>query len=106
MKRKRQEIDNDNVNYQIRNADNGWVYCRGGVNPPRDVLSASRRAVSALGLDFGAVDVGWNQHHESAAVYEVNTAPGLEGTTLDKYYEAIANRLPMLSRGAYARRRR
>jgi glutathione synthase/RimK-type ligase-like ATP-grasp enzyme len=106
QKRKRQEVNNDDVNYQIRNSDNGWVYCRGGVDAPSAILSASRRAVSCLGLDFGAVDVGWNAHNSAAVVYEVNTAPGLEGTTLDKYFMALSARLPCLSGGAYARRRR
>lgn len=105
QKKKRQEVDNDEVNYQIRNARHGWVFCRGGVEPPRAVTEAAVRAVDALGLDFGAVDVGYNAHHKSAAVYEVNTAPGLEGTTLDKYYEAFLEVLPALRSGAYQKRR-
>ena len=57
QKRKRQEVDNEEVNYQIRNASNGWVFCRDGVEPSPYVTDAAVRAVSALGLDFGAVDV-------------------------------------------------
>jgi hypothetical protein len=58
-----------------------------------------------LHLDFGAVDVGWNEHHGEATIYEVNTAPGLEGTTLEKYYEGMAQILPQIRTGAYKRRR-
>jgi glutathione synthase/RimK-type ligase-like ATP-grasp enzyme len=105
QKKKRQEVDNEKVNYQIRNACNGWVFCRDGVVAPTCVTDAAVRAVDALGLDFGAVDIGYNRKHDRADVYEVNTAPGLEGTTLDKYYEAFSVTLPELSRGAYARRR-
>lgn len=106
QKRKRQEVDNEDVNYQIRNSRNGWVFCRDGVDCPDLVTSASIAAVTALGLDFGAVDVGFNVHRGEAAVFEVNTAPGLEGTTLDRYFEAIAGRLGYIRNGAYGRRRR
>lgn len=70
---------------RIRNFDNGWVYCRGGVEAPSVVLDASIAAVRALSLDFGAVDVGYNERNNQAAVFEVNTAPGIEGTTAEKY---------------------
>lgn len=105
QKRKRQEVPNEEVDYQIRNADNGWVYCRGGVDAPQRVIRAALSAMAALDLDFGAVDVGYNVKHDTAMVYEVNTAPGLEGRTLDNYYRALVNRLPALRGGAYARRR-
>jgi hypothetical protein len=105
QKRKRQEVPNEEVNYQIRNACNGWVFCRGGVDAPASVLSAAIRAVSVLSLDFGAVDVGWNNHTQTPCVYEVNTAPGVEGSTLDKYFRALEQRIPALRMGAYARRR-
>lgn len=105
QKRKRQEVNNDDVNYQIRNADNGWVYCRENVDCPPSVTDAAVNAVAALGLDFGAVDVGYNQHSALPCVYEVNTAPGLEGTTLDRYYYALLEAYPSLANRAYQRRR-
>lgn len=105
QKRKRQEVPNEAVNYQIRNAANGWVFCRDEVRAPEPVIAAAIRAVDALGLDFGAVDVGYNRRDEAACVYEVNTAPGLEGTTLDKYYEAFLEVFPQLREGMYRVRR-
>lgn len=89
LKRKRNELDNDDVNFQVRNAANGWVFCREGVEPPPDVVLQATAAVRALGLDFGAVDVGFNELKGEAYVFEVNTACGLEGTTIDKYVKAI-----------------
>jgi glutathione synthase/RimK-type ligase-like ATP-grasp enzyme len=44
-----------------------------------------------MGLDFGAVDIGHRLIDNQFFVFEVNTAPGLEGTTLDKYAKAIYN---------------
>lgn len=92
QKRKRNGSDADAM---IRSWDNGWVFCREGVVCPEAVSHAAVAAVAALGLDFGAVDVGWNEHYQRAYVYEVNTAPGLEGATLEKYankIKEIANR--------------
>lgn len=75
----------------VRSYDNGWVFCRGGVEAPQCVLDACIAAVRALGLDFGGVDVGYNAHHNRAAVFEVNSAPGIEGTTIDKYVGVLRN---------------
>ena len=105
QKRKRREVDNDDVNYQIRNAHNGWVYCRDEVDPPQCVTDAGIAAVDALGLDFGAADIGFNQHTQTPCVYEVNTAPGVEGTTLDRYKAAFHRMVPALRGGRYATRR-
>lgn len=105
QKKRRLEVPDDQVNWQIRNAHNGWVFARDGVNAPDCVTAAAIAAVSALGLDFGAVDIGYNSHSKTCVVYEVNTAPGLEGTTLDKYYGAFLKKFPALQGGMYKKRR-
>jgi len=105
QKKKRQLVPNEDVNYQIRNSANGWVYCRDAVVVPDCVRTAAVAACAALGLDFGAADVGYNCAGQSAVVYEVNTAPGLEGTTLERYNRAIQQFLPVTQGGSYARRR-
>lgn len=89
QKRKRQEVANEEVNYQVRSHDNGWVFCRTDVRPAQSILDNSVAAVNSLGLDFGAVDVIWNQHQGQAYVLEVNTAPGLEGSTINAYVNAL-----------------
>ena len=75
----------------IRNHANGWVYARAEIAPPEELLLSSINAVKLLGLDFGAVDIGHRIIDNKFFVFEVNTAPGLEGTTLDKYSKAIYN---------------
>ncbi len=75
----------------IRNHSNGWVYARADVLPSEELLLSSIQAVKLLGLDFGAVDIGHRLIDNKFFVFEVNTAPGLEGTTLDKYQKAIYN---------------
>jgi hypothetical protein len=83
--RKARRADVDNPNWQVRNHQNGFVYVRNNVNPPENVLRVARTAFEATGLDFGAVDVIWNEHQQKAYVLEINTAPGLEGQTIEDY---------------------
>lgn len=71
----------------IRSNLRGWVYCRENVQHIDLVKQEAQKAVTALGLDFGAVDVMWNG--KKACVLEVNTAPGLCETTAKKYAQAI-----------------
>ena len=73
------------VCYQIRNLANGFVYVREGVNPPNAVIEAAKQVLQASFLDFGAVDVIWNEHYQRAYVLEINSAPGLEGQTVTDY---------------------
>lgn len=104
-KKRRLEVPDDDVNWQIRNSHNGWLYAREDISPPDCVLSAAVLAVDALGLSFGAVDAGYNAKGGATVVYEVNTAPGLEGQTLESYYQAFTEEFPQLKGGAYNRRR-
>lgn len=79
----------ENVNWKVRNYDNGFVFVREGVEVPTPALEEAVKAVALVGLDFGAVDVVWNNYHKQAYVLEVNTAPGLEGTTVENYINGL-----------------
>lgn len=85
VQRKARREGHEDPNWRVRNHNNGFVFVRGGVNPPQEVLDASTRALLATGLDFGAVDVIWNAREQRAYVLEINTAPGLEGQTVTDY---------------------
>lgn len=74
---------------KIRSHDRGWIFARDGVEAPAQVTSLAVDAVKILGLDFGAVDVIYNGKQDKAYVLEVNTAPGLEGTSVEKYAVAF-----------------
>ncbi len=91
-KARNSEVQDDDVNWQVRNHQNGFIFMREGVTPesvPEQVIQESLKAVPALGLDFGAVDVIWNQNHDKAYVLEVNASPGMTGTTLELYCDAF-----------------
>lgn len=75
----------ENINHQVRNLANGYVFVREGVEVPLCVTQAASEALAALGLDFGAVDVTYSTTTRLATVLEVNTACGLEGQTIDDY---------------------
>ena len=78
-------------NTAVRNIHTGWVYCREDFVLAVPAANLAVAAVAAVGLNFGAVDLIYNQHYNQFYILEINTAPGLEGTTLINYKEAIKN---------------
>lgn len=90
-KMRRTDIPDEQVNWQVRSHSNGFIFGREGVVLPDAVTADCVRCVNELGLDFGAVDVIFNAHQETYYVLEVNTAPGLTGTTLVNYANALTN---------------
>lgn len=88
-KARKREVPDEEVNWQVRNLEGGFIYAREGVELPIEAHLQAINAVEALGLDFGAVDIIWNERSDTYYVLEVNTAPGLTGTTLEKYVEAF-----------------
>jgi glutathione synthase/RimK-type ligase-like ATP-grasp enzyme len=97
-KRKRRDVENDLVDYRVRNSSNGWVYCRDSVNYGDQLVDIAVDAVDCLGLDFGAVDIIYNRHYDKYYVLEVNTACGMEGSTVTSYANHI--RRLLLEKGA------
>lgn len=90
-KARRNDAPDEDVNWQVRNHQNGFVYVRGEVNPPEDVITQAKKAFNISELDFGAVDVIYNERQDKAYVLEINTAPGLEGQTLENYKKFLTN---------------
>jgi Inositol 1,3,4-trisphosphate 5/6-kinase ATP-grasp domain len=77
------------VNWRVRNLANGFVYARQDVALPEAVKVAALAVANVSGLDFGAYDVIYNKKDDKAYVLEVNTAPGLAGTTVKNYAAAL-----------------
>lgn len=84
-KARNRAVPDEEVNWQVRNHNNGFVFVRGDVAPDPSVLAVARTALVESELDFGAVDVIWNERNQQALVLEINTAPGLEGQTIEDY---------------------
>lgn len=100
ISQKKRKAGFEGRNNQIRNYANGWIYAREDVILPQEAQEAATAAVTALGLDFGAVDLIYNQKENKYYVLEVNTAPGLVGTTLEKYANnfnvIVQNKMPRM----------
>lgn len=88
-KARNKEVADEDVNWKVRNHDNGFIFMREGVEIVPEAEAEAIKAVEALGLDFGAVDIIWNEKQNKYYVLEVNSAPGLTGTTLDNYTKAF-----------------
>lgn len=85
VQQKKRRTDFENPDWKVRNHANGFIYARDGVSPPDCVVASALECIKTIGLDFGAVDVIYNKQQDKAYVLEVNTAPGLEGTTIEEY---------------------
>ncbi len=87
------------VNRVIRSHDNGWIFSYNNLilieEDKARIMSAAVDAVFLLGLDFGAADVlakltqDTPRRVKSFKICEINTAPGLEQTTLRLYAQAF-----------------
>lgn len=86
-KAKREELGIELVR-EIRNTKNGWVFARDGVTIDDKTKEVSVKAIEALGLDFGAIDIIISDG-DVPKILEVNTAPGMEGMTVVSYANAI-----------------
>ena len=90
QKKKRTGVEERNP--RIRNLSNGYVFCRNNLVLPDSLGDLGIRAVRACGYLYGAVDIIYNEKQNKCYVLEVNSRPGIEGSTVDKYIQAIINK--------------
>lgn len=86
-KRVAAERRDESFNKYVSSVHQGWVFARTNIRDIPEVRQIAIKAVQALGLDFGAVDIVYFDGRPF--VLEVNSAPGLKGTTLIKYANAF-----------------
>lgn len=79
-------IPND---YRIRNHDNGFIFIKNNVDVSQVAKDICVKTIQTLGLDFGAVDLIYNKYRDQYYVLEVNTAPGMEGSTGETYAQGF-----------------
>lgn len=91
VEKRKPKLENRPVDFDtyIRSHTNGWIFCLNDVIEPDGLREIAIQAVKTLELDFGAVDIIWNEAENQCYVLEVNTAPGIEGTTLTNYCNEI-----------------
>jgi len=79
----------DEPNWQVRNLEGGFIYARNNIEVPNAVLICANAVIRSFNLDFGAIDIIYNEKHDRAYALEINTAPGLEGQTVEIYSNAF-----------------
>ncbi len=89
-KRKRKDYAGD-INTKVRNTANGYVFCSQDVVEPEGIRELALKASKVTNSDFKGVDIGFNEKLNELFVIEVNSAPGIQGSNVDKYIEAILN---------------
>lgn len=88
LKKKGVEVSNE-----VRNHQNGWIYSHNqGAEASEAVREAALQAFNAYGVDFAALDV-IETPDGGVYVLEANTAPGLEGSTINAYVEYLQRRI-------------
>ena len=88
-KARKNDVPDLRVDWKVRNLKGGFIYANQDVDVAEEAKQQAIISIKALGLDFGAVDIIYNELHNKYYVLEVNTACGLAGTTLDKYVEVF-----------------
>lgn len=80
-------------NSKIRNTANGYVFCSENVEEPPGIRELAIKASKVTSSDFKGIDIGWNEKKQELFVIEVNSAPGIEGTNVDRYIKVICESL-------------
>ena len=86
---KRKKKGFDGVDHKVRNTANGYVFCRENVVEPEGIRELAVKASKVTSSLFKGVDIGYNEKLNQLFVIEVNSAPGMQGTTVIDYTKAI-----------------
>lgn len=73
----------------IRNLANGYVFCQNPVDLPQGLHKLAIKAGAVVSSDFKGVDVGYNEKKDELFIIEVNSAPGIQGSNVAAYVNAI-----------------
>lgn len=77
---------------KIRNLANGFVFCACEAEPT-GIRDLAVKAGGVVNSDFKGVDIGYNEKNNELFVIEVNSAPGMEGSRIPAYVNAIVSTL-------------
>lgn len=74
---------------KVRNTANGYVFCSENVEEPEGLRELALKASKVTQSDFKGVDIGYNEKKNELFVIEVNSAPGIMGTNVQRYVDVI-----------------
>lgn len=92
------EVPDENVNWEVRNLAGGFAYGREDLQLDRRHLEQISVIIDKMKRnnmlsDFAAVDLIRSAQGGNMLALEVNSAPGLTGTTLERYTDALVTKL-------------
>jgi hypothetical protein len=87
-KKRKKEFDGER-DTKIRNLANGYVFIQAVENEPEGLRTLALAASKVSASDFRGVDIGYNAKKDELFVIEVNSAPGIQGSNVNKYLEAM-----------------
>jgi len=76
---------------RVRSHDNGYVFCEPLEALHEDAITMAKEAAKITSSDIVGVDIAYHKPSDYWFLLEVNSAPGMEGKTIDQYSEAIIN---------------
>ena len=90
-KRKREGFEQTDNQKLLRNYDNGWNFVTNDIRYPdanakTSIEQEAIKAVDAIGLDFGAVDLVIGAKDKLPYILEINTAPAVSSPTVLEAY--------------------
>lgn len=91
-KKRKANYQGDKKDAKIRNLEHGYIFAQqitldDGLRARIEALSLAAGQVCKS--DFKGVDIAYNEKLDDVFVIEVNSAPGIEGSNVGKYVEAI-----------------
>jgi carbamoylphosphate synthase large subunit len=82
----------------VRSNKRGWKFSNISINTlPAALKNVAIKSVETVGLDFGAVDCAVHVG-DHPFIIEINTGPGLQGTSFDKYVAAFREKIAEMER--------
>lgn len=78
--------------YRVRSHDNGYVFCEPLVPVSEEAINMCKNAAAITNSDIVGVDLAYHKTTNYYFLLEVNSAPGMQGDTIDRYVKAIINK--------------
>jgi D-alanine-D-alanine ligase-like ATP-grasp enzyme len=98
-KKKKKDWDGPTSKY-IFNTENGYVFCQHDLDIAQSLNNAiqilAQQSSGVNNSDFQGVDIGYCSKKNNLFVIEVNSAPGIEGSNVGRYCDAIQAHLETL----------
>jgi hypothetical protein len=91
-KKRKSDYQGDKKDAKIRNLEHGYVFAQQielADSLRQRIEEVALRASKVCSSDFRGVDIAYNEKKDDVFVIEVNSAPGIEGSNVDKYVAAI-----------------